>query len=186
LNFDEDVRDFGLAWRLQADRKKGINLPKACRTPAWLQYSEVGKLGEQVERMISVFPRNQVKFIIFDDFTSDTQAVYADVLSFLGVPHDGRKDFPRINENKYYLFPWLSRFYYRPPRVILYPVRRIKKLMGLDTIRFFPKLLRLTNEQEKPRPPLEPKVRVELVHEFREDILKLSALLNRDLTHWYV
>ncbi|MDN5865524.1 MAG: sulfotransferase, partial [Gammaproteobacteria bacterium] len=42
LLLQEDVRDFGEAWRLQSLRARGKRIPRTCGDPRCLQYGEIG------------------------------------------------------------------------------------------------------------------------------------------------
>jgi len=97
---DESENSFEKAWRLQKTRQQGKQIPSQCREAAFLQYAEMGKLGEQIERLKAVFPPEQVEIILFEDFVKSTKNIYDQVLEFLAVPNDGRTEFIRINENK--------------------------------------------------------------------------------------
>lgn len=97
---EETVEDFETAWRLQERRARGLDLPPAIRSPLLVQYAEVGRFGSQAQRVLATFPTAQVKLILFDDFAASPQRIYDEVIQFLGIPHDGRTQFPRINENK--------------------------------------------------------------------------------------
>jgi len=180
FDFDDDVRDFESAWRLQEARRRGEHIPARCRTPFFLQYRELGNLGTYVERALALFPRENVKFILLDDLATNPREVYRSVLSFLRVPDDGRRDFPRVNENRYHRLQWLGRLNVRPPRPLAGIVRGVKAAVGLAGV---PVLDRWTTEK-RPRPPLPPALRKELIDEFRGEVSKLAALLNRDLSHW--
>jgi len=99
--FTEDQKSFEMAWNLQETRKRGKNLPWAwfpwsCGETKLLQYGQVGKLGKQIERAYSIFHPEQVKVIIFDDFTTNTKKTYEDVLLFLGLDYGNRTEFPKI------------------------------------------------------------------------------------------
>ncbi len=93
----EDEPDFPTAWSLQAARRRGEHLPKTNPNgiKGRLQYEFVGRLGEQVARLLATFPREQVHLIVFDDFVRSPAAAYAGVLEFLGLPFDGRTVFPK-------------------------------------------------------------------------------------------
>jgi hypothetical protein len=58
---NEIEEDFERAWDLQDERAHGRHLPRNCQDPKVLLYREVGKLGEQCERLLGIFPRTQVK-----------------------------------------------------------------------------------------------------------------------------
>lgn len=89
------------AWRLEESRRRGQNLPARLKATDALFYSQVAGLGSQVERLLEIFPRDQVHLILFDDLQHDPARVYQNVLQFLGVPSDNRTDFgvhnPRRN-----------------------------------------------------------------------------------------
>ncbi|RKZ85462.1 MAG: sulfotransferase [Candidatus Parabeggiatoa sp. nov. 1] len=180
----EDIVDFKEAWNKQLARKEGIYLPKSCPPQKWLFYSEIALLGQQLERLYQSVPREQVLVIWFDDFISQTPQVYNQVLQFLGVSPDGHQEFPKINENKVIRLPWL-KFSMESLRAswLGKAVIRAKKQLGIKTLGIGP-LIAVFNTKIQPRPPLDPIMRKVLIEEFREDIEKLSGLLDRDLSHW--
>jgi len=71
--FGETTTDFEAAWRLGFEREKGNKIPKPCPDPKLLFYHSIGKLGEQVSRLLGIIKRNQVHFIVFDQFISNTR-----------------------------------------------------------------------------------------------------------------
>jgi hypothetical protein len=178
INLIEDERDFEAAWRLQQLREKGNRIPALCKYPEFIQYSKIGMLGKQIERLLSYFHEEQVKIIFYEDFVRSPRQVYSDVLSFLAVPDDGRLDFPRINANRIYRSRFIAQMRRGQPWQRC--ARALKKMLG---IREFALLSRL-NIKELPRKPLSPGFRAELQDTFSEDIAKLSILINRDLSHW--
>ncbi len=185
LSIDEDEKNFERAWNLQELRKSGKRIPKKCRTPAFLQYRDVGKLGAQMERLLEVFPKEQVKVILFEDFVANTKAVYEDVLSFLGLNSDGRKLFPRINESRKYRSQLIGQFTQTPPDSIVYVWKCIKSIFGIrDFGHLVMNRLRQANTYIKPRMALNARLRLTLIHEFREDIHSLEAIVGRNLSHW--
>jgi hypothetical protein len=185
LSVDEDEKDFEKAWNLQELRKSGKRVPKKCRAPAFLQYRDVGKLGAQMERLLEVFPKEQVKVILFDDFVSDTKTIYEDVLSFLGLNSDGRKLFPRINESRKCRSQLIGQFTQTPPDNIMCAWKYIKDMFGIkDFGHRVMNRLRQANTVIKPIMALNAILRLTLVDEFEEDIHSLEAIIGRNLSHW--
>ena len=182
-NFNEDVPDFEQAWKLQAARAQGLPIPKGCRAAQLLQYKSLASLGEQVQRLLNIFPPEQVKLIFFDDFISNTKQVYKEVLVFLQVPLDSRSVFPLLNEAKTHKYQWLGKWTQTPPEVILWLVRFARRFLGINIAQPLA-LLRRLNEQPMKRPPLKKKFVKHLQDEFREDIKLLEVLTERDLSHW--
>lgn len=67
---EETENDFEVAWRLQERRRMGLDVPRTCQEPFWLQYRDIGQFGTQTQRLLSVFPPEQVKLILFDDLAT--------------------------------------------------------------------------------------------------------------------
>jgi hypothetical protein len=185
LYWSEEIEnDFATAWRLQERRRQGLDLPPGSKGSFLLQYEEVGRFGSQVERLLSLFPREQVKLILYDDFTRSPQQVYDEVIQFLDVPHDGRREFPRINENKRARLPWLRNFIRKPPPALQSAYRSFKKAVGGEGLNAIKSRVVTMNTVIERRPPLSPAVRAELVETFRPEVALLSRLMQRDLSHW--
>ncbi len=135
--FVEDEPDLQRAWRLQPLRRKGLRVPKACTQVTVLLWEDMCRLGEQVERLLDEFPREQARFILFEDFVSDTALVYEDVLAFLNLPSDGREDFPRVRANRRHRARWLGRLLLNPPRALAPARRLIRATPGLHELASF-------------------------------------------------
>jgi len=181
---EETVVDFETAWRLQEPRSRGLDLPLGSRGAFLLQYAEMARLGSQLERLLATFPAAQVKPILYDDFAASPRQVYDEVITFLGLPYDGRTEFPRINDNKRARVAWLRNLIRKPPPVLREAYRGVKARVGrkpLDTIRQAV-ISRLTVNER--REPLSPEFRAELVEVFRDEVALLGRLLGRDLSHW--
>jgi Sulfotransferase domain len=181
---EENVADFEAAWRLQERRSRGLDLPPRIRSPLLVQYTDIGRFGTQTQRLLSCFPAEQVKIILYDDFAASPQRVYDEVVAFLGIPHDQRTEFPRINENKSARFGWLRRFSRKPPPALREAVRSLKRAVGGERLSAAKKKLVALNTSRERRAPLSPELRAELVATFGDEVALLSRLLGRDLSHW--
>jgi len=162
----------------------GRHIPITCKFPLALQYSKMCRLGDQVERVLETFPPEQVMLILFDEYKTSTKAVYEKVLSFLNVPSDGRSSFPAANENKVHKRRWLAYFYQRLKSIgpLDSLIKVTKEFFGLKDLGIRD---RIGETVLKKRPPLRPEFRAELVNEFREDVEKLSRIIDKDLSHWH-
>lgn len=186
--FQESEKDFEKAWRLQALRRDGKNVPSQCPEASLLQYAQIARFGDQLERVLNIFPKDQVKIILFEDFVSSTPEIYNDVLKFLNVPPDGRSSFQRINKRKEHTFDWLGKAMSARPlpmRILEGWTRNLLLMIGIRPKRVWHMLVRLTAKQTT-KPSLSPEFYAELVSEFASDIEKLSKLIGRDLNHWMV
>lgn len=179
LSFDEDVEDSATAWRLQESRAGGENIPKGCSYPQVLQYGDYASVGAQVKRMFESVPREQAMVIVFDDFVVDTGRVYGEVLDFLGLEHDGRTDFDKVNIAKAYKHKRLARFLMRPPVFLRGIIAWAKnKFPGAGR-----RMLSALSEPVE-NTPLPEDFRRELSDFFRKDVELLSNILGRDLRYW--
>ena len=181
----EDQPSFEQAWRLEERRRRGESMPAFFRKEFGVPgYRDVASLGEQVERAFSLIPKRQCLLIVFDDFVADVARVYGQVLDFLGVPDDGRHDFPRINEGQQIRHPrlWallggtLSRAH-----PFLDP---LKRALGVSTLNIYPRLSRFFLGQRSERPAMPEALRTEMRAFFDADIKRLSLAIGRDLTSW--
>jgi hypothetical protein len=180
---EENERDFATAWRLSPERAKGRMVGPKCRAPRYLDYQSIGRLGEQVSRLKELVPRDQLYTIVFDDLRASPSEVFRETLRFLGVAPDGRREFPVVNARKTAAWPALDRALKQPPA----PLRRMK----LALKRAFPgqtkaigSVIYRRNERPQERLALGQALRREMTAAFRDDVALLSALLNRDLSHW--
>lgn len=189
-NYDEDQNDLLSAWELQERRQQGINIPARCREPKLLQYSEICKIGLQIQSFFEIVPPNKRMVIVFDDFKLDANTVYKKVLSFIDLEDDGRIDFPIINESFQWRFQKLSNFAFTPsnsPDLINTIGKKILNFLGLERVGLFRIFFYINNNfnrknflREKPSEKLMNYFR----KDFSDDLELIGNLLQRDLTIW--
>ncbi len=173
----EDVADFEAAWHLQADRRAGRHVPRFCYEPKELLYGSFCMLGEQLESVYRWVPSKQLMVILFEEFRTQTRAVYERVLDFLSVPPEGKLDFPVFEQNRRRRSQSFHRF--------LLNIDRIKIRLGMGQFGLgFATALESLNERKEQRVPLRKGFETELIDYFRPDVMKLSALIRHDLSHW--
>ena len=180
----ETEPDFETAWHLQESRRRGKNIPFAARQrTALLQYHAVGCLGSQMKALLDTFPKRQVHVTIFDDFALDPKAEYRRLLDFLGLPDDGRKDFPRINESTQFKSMKIA-VKLRDLRARTFPIgEEIKRLTGIRRLGIMNFVDRF-NLKVQERPKLRPEFRDFLNEVFYDEVELLEALIGRDLSAW--
>jgi hypothetical protein len=182
----EDEPDLSKAWDLQALRKDGKNIPKSSRQAELLLYGELGQFGKYVEKLFGIFPRNQVKIFLFDDFRANPRNVYEDTLAFLGVPSDGREEFPPINANFENRSAFLAQLFH-PPQPVYRAFMKFVSVFGASFMKnvsiVYNRLERL-NTTRTPRLAMDAPLRARLLNHFTPDIEKLSGLIGRDLSMW--
>ncbi|MEO8175087.1 MAG: sulfotransferase [Sphingomicrobium sp.] len=195
---DEVVTDFSRAWSLVGERRKGRNIPRSCVDPRWLYYDEIGRLGKHVENFISVVGRERCFIAVFDDLAADPSAVYRSVLEFVGLPEDDRQDFAPQRPSRGYKSGRLQRLLKRPPKAMRgylagqHYRQRVKSLDRPDGIRSRVATAILSARKRVLRwniadaPPIvvDDAVRKNIRELLKDDVARLSRVIDRDLSHW--
>jgi hypothetical protein len=174
---NEPIEDFATAWQMQPKRRRGEGAAKWCPDPRLLLYGEICRVGEQLERLYSQVPPERVLVLFLEDVRADPRRAYLRVLDLLGVPDDGRDEFPVVNRAHAPRFQQLRgmvkylavlRRRFRIPRF------RTGAVAAIHTL----------NLRRAQVAPLSEAMRRELIDYFRDDVARLARLTGRDLDHW--
>ena len=162
----------------EPDRARGRRLPANTRRPEGLQYRRCARYAEHLRRWISVFGRERVHVIVFDDFRSDSLGTYQSLLEFLGVDQSFVPRMGVVNANK-------APRSLRVQRAVNTEAfqRALWSLPGGAAHAVWRGIMRM-NSRVVTRPTLEPALRRRLNEEMAESVIDLGALLQRDLAHW--
>ncbi len=137
-------------------------------------YVELGLYVPQLKRYLERFPPDRIKICLHDDYRKDVRRTLLEILAFLGVEQSLADISPDKKHGETLRKPILNGVSetgtYRLLRGAVPPVLR-SKIRTLLTRR--PRGLRRQEFEA-------------LVPLFREDILELSSMLRRDLSHWLV
>ena len=192
---DETIRDFPTAWAKTSDRARGKSVPKQAIDPRWLRYDWAGMLGENVERFISAVGRERCHIVLFDDLSSDPQSTYRKMCHFLGIEPWAGTNFEPQRINKTIRIGWLQRLLKRPPKAVRTALAGDKfykreQKVGSSASRTLSKIFRVRkkllawNKIAAKRQPLDPAVRQQIIDRLRNDVILLSKIIDRDLSHW--
>ena len=141
-------------------------------------YQHTGFYAAQVERFLKVFPREQLRYYLYDDFVEDPALFVKDVCEFLEVDTDFvvdtsfRPNATGIPKN------WLLGRLLIKPNALRSAARYV-----------MPKQLRYNvsqriNQRLLVKPSLKHETRERLLCRYRDDILALQDLIERDLSAW--
>ena len=178
----ETEQDFAAAWQDQARREAEWDAAADGR-PDSLLYRRIATFSPQIELFFELVPAPRRKVIIYDDFRDDPRAVWLDLLSFLGLPDDGRTDFSPRNAAHAQRFPRLSHFLLAPPAPLAPPVKALRMALLSRDSKLVAALKRFLNVK-RPRPRLDGALRAEMTAWFRPGVERLETLLQRDLSAW--
>lgn len=144
---------------------------------AFGHYIRRGLYYEQIKRYFDRFERAQLAISLTEDLKADSITLMQNIFQFLEVDNtfvpdvDYKPNVSGIPQNKA-LHSFLSKS--NPLRKIVEPIAPI----GLRKF-----AIRLQGKNIF-HPPLTPEIRQQLIPLFREDILKLQDLIQRDLSNW--
>jgi len=169
----ESEADFARAWRLQDERPQR----------RFLQYRAVASFGEQLERLYSVFPREQVHVVFMQDLRADTLSVYRRTLEFLGLEDDGRETFEVVNARKAPRSRLLHRVVRNTPAPLAWMARAVKKALGLRELGILAKVERM-NIRRIEAQKLSEELRTEVMTALAPDVRRLEEITGRDLRDW--
>ena len=180
FNVIEDIPSFEDALAAEPDRRAGRRLPPGPINVENLFYRHSVHFAEQLERYFDVFGRDRVHVMLTDDMRRDGAGVVRAALEFLGVDPTLAVAPPNSNENRRVRSPVLQRLIFAPKLLLpLAPfLRRFPLVRSLRT-----RMLEM-NSEAKPRAPMDPVLRRQLLDEFRPEIERLAKLIDRDLSSW--
>lgn len=163
----EPLRNFG---RALAREERRI----AARWSPYYHYRAKGFYARQLQPYLDRFDRAQMRFYLHEDLRQDAASLMADLFTFVGVDHRMSVDTTtRHNRSGLPRSDALHRLLTHPTteRVMRGPLRAVRTA------------LRDWNTDPE-KPPMAPSIRAELQDTYRDDIQRLQAILDRDLSHW--
>lgn len=166
---------------------------------------ERGLYKEQIERFLRVFPREQLLFLVFEEFVNDPASGIAEVCRFLGVD-SGR--LPEREEDRHEnrgRYPWSPRLQHAVNTLLFHgmldghryvdshlPALRFDSLgygaagtWGIRAVRTAFKVVSRLNCSKRERPQMKPETRELLKYLYEDRNAGLSELVDRDLSAWW-
>jgi hypothetical protein len=175
----EDIPDFGAALAAEQERRAGRRIPRNALNSyvEALFYTDVARFAPQVNRYMDAFGRDRVHVILHEDFVADAALTYRRTLEFLDVDPGFTPAFASVNANKVARSSLLQRVYFSTQT----PGHRLIRSLLPSRLR---RILLAANRREESRAVLPAAVQQSIREALADDVRALSALLERDLTHW--
>lgn len=162
-NFREEIESD------QAQKEKGWGISKL--------YLELGFYYEQLNRYFEVFPNEQIKVVLFDDFVKEPTKVLHDIYNFLGLDIIDldivEKENTAVVPKNYKLNSLVSKLGIKS---------FLKNILG-DKAQSKLKSGFFKNED---LPGLSNEDRKFLIEIYKEDIVKTASIINRSLDNWLI
>jgi hypothetical protein len=142
-------------------------------------YKRKGYYTEQLKRYYDLFPKENIKILLFEEVIKNPTKVSQEIFEFLNVdsnfvPETSQK--ANVSGTPKGMFGWLImklRYYNLIPNI------QFSKYLPQFIIKI------IFNSAYKKASPLSPEVKNRLTHKFyQEDILQLEKLIQKDLQHW--
>lgn len=185
---NENITDFEKAYATQAKRALGRRLPWRAHMPGGLQYTTVGRYAKQVERYLDMFPPEQIKVLIYEEFFADLDGSYRHLLDWLGVEQNFRTNFAAANRRHQIRSAALQRLLTKVPELWELPTRLPQGRMQAALQRRFEwakrRLQAFNSAGADPGGRPRRELRRRLHGDFADDIDRLEVLLGRDLSLW--
>ena len=148
-------------------------------------YKSMGFYFEQVKRYYDMFGRSQVHIYLYEDFQKHPLSLMKEIFEILRVNSSFA---PNISEsyNVGYVpgSPTLVKGFYKTKALTQSLKKHIPQRLHWRVNRALAMVERAEHRNRVPRPPIQEEIRMSLLEDYREDILKLEELLQRDLSHW--
>ncbi len=192
---DETITDFPRAWSMIEERRTGRSIPRSTFDPRWLRYDDAGAHGSHVERFFEAVGRERCHVVLFDDLAADPRGTYEQLCAFLGIAPAAEVDFKPRRSNMAFRYGWLQRLLKRPPKAVRTVLagekfrQREKRLdaregRAIAAIFKLRKTLLRWNKVPARRAALDPALRQLIIDRLSDEVVKLSRLIDRDLSHW--
>ena len=178
---EENEPDFLTALALETERKQEEATSPRVISPSYLYYSQRVQYYQQVKRYCDRFSPEQIKIVIFEDFKSENERVFREILEFLGVNTNFAPEYEAINVNKEVKFKAINNLINSPL------VKSISKNLVSQEFNEFIR----DNIVEKffwhsaPKAKMPEEIKIQLMKQYKSEVVKISELLNIDLvTKW--
>lgn len=160
----------------EALREEGARAQKNW-APNW-RYKGIGFYHAHLKRYFETFGPDRIRVYLHEDLKRNPAGTMRDVYRFVGVDDSFRPDTATRHNEAGVLRNGLLRAAVSRSGALIPAVKNALQMLPAETRG------RIRKSVFVEPPPLDPKVRGELLEEYREDILKLQDLIGRDLSGW--
>jgi hypothetical protein len=157
----------------------------------WWQRNDLIKEGfyyKNLARYFELFPRENIRIYLYDEFQGDSKKIMKEIYEFLGVDTEFLPDQTvRYNQSGFVKNKFLNSIIGQGGLISKYLRNVLPKRLS-DKIKNNLSLKRRINElrgKNLSKPKLDPKIKQFLTLEvYHEDINQLQKLIGKDLSHW--
>lgn len=152
--------------------------------PLW-HFKTMGFYYEQVKRFYDTFGRNRVHVYLYEDFHKDPLRIIHEVLDILGLGTSFQPDMSRRYKQSYVpKYPGIEKFLHQSKIKVQFAKQHWPTHLRWRARHLESFIDWIAQPNRIAPPPIPQDVRAALLDEYRDDILRLGDLLQRDLSHW--
>lgn len=179
----ETVRAFEAALECEDQRlaDEGFRKNNPSRYIWAYAYFHTGLYYEQVKRYLETFG-DQVSIHLFEDLVARPEATFIDVCHFLGISAEYKLAFEPKNQSR---IPRSIPLQYNIRKMILASQKIRPWRLGIGFRLVLSAIHDLNIRAGFPKPSILPETKSNLQEKYRDNINKLSTLIQRDLAYWY-
>ena len=178
---EENEPDFLTALALETDRKQEKATSPRVISPSYLYYSQRVQYYQQVKRYCDRFSSEQIKVVIFEEFKSENDRIFREILEFLAVDNNFILEYEAINVNKEVKFKAINNLINSPL------IKSISKnLLSQEFNEFVrDRIVEKHLWHSAPKTKMPEEIKVQLMKQYKPEVVKISDLLDLDLvTQW--
>ncbi len=178
---EENEPDFLTALALESERKQEKYTSDRVTSPSYLYYSQRVQYCQQVKRYYNRFKPEQIKVVIFEDFQSENERVYREILEFLGVNPNFKPEYSSINVNKEVKFQAINNLVNSPL------MKNISKNLLSQEFNEFVRdnIVEKFLWHQAPKSVMPEAIKIKLMQQYLPQVRQISDLIDIDLlTKW--
>ena len=178
---EENEPDFLTALALEERRKQEQDLSPRVTSPSYLYYSQRVNYYQQIKRYYDRFDRDRIKVIIFEEFKSDNNRIFREILEFLAVNPNFTPEYAAVNVNKEVKFKAINNLVNSPLAKTI-----SKNLVSQEFNEFVrDNIVEKFLWHHAPKTQIPENIKLKLMQQYKSEVIKTSELLGIDLvTKW--
>ena len=174
---EENEPDFLTALAKESDRRaEKISSPRVT-SPSYLYYNRRIKYYQQVKRYCDRFSPEQIKIVIFEEFKSENERIYREILEFLRVDPSFTPEYGAVNVNKEVKFAAINNLVNNPL------VKNISKNLLSQEFNEFVRdnIVERFLWHQAPKASMPETIKIDLMKQYEPEVAKVSELIGVDL-----
>ena len=174
---EENEPDFLTALGLESDRQQEKATSPRVTSPSYLYYSQRVNYYQQVKRYCDRFDSDRIKVVIFEEFKSDNERIFREILEFLEVDSSFTPEYAAVNVNKEVKFKAINNLVNSPL------VKSISKNLLSQEFNEFVRdnIVEKFFWHQAPKSQMPDEIKLKLMQQYQPEVIKISELLGIDL-----